>query len=226
MKRIYLSGPMSGLPEHNFPAFNAEAARLRALGYDVVNPVDINPDPGKSWHECLRADLAALLTCDTLALLPGWQGSTGAHLEMHVAHRIAMPIVIAAEVGSVAKTASADAFPQAHRLALELECLLLSTKDIAAVSKWWDSATDALDQWREFCRESAAEFAAPDTWRVGDPTVDQVHLDDVKRVLRDLVATIDLHTDCMSNKIDREALDPWIERAEDLLGQTLEEIAP
>lgn len=98
MKRVYLSGPMSGLPDHNFPAFNAEAARLRALGYDVVNPVDINPDPGTPWHECLRHDLAALLTCDTLALLPGWQGSTGAHLEMHVAHRIAMPIVIAREI--------------------------------------------------------------------------------------------------------------------------------
>lgn len=98
MKRIYLSGPMTGIPEHNFPAFNAEAARLRAQGYDVVNPVDINPDPATSWHECLRHDLAALLTCDALALLPGWQGSTGAHLEMHVAHRIAMPIVIAAEI--------------------------------------------------------------------------------------------------------------------------------
>lgn len=98
MKRIYLSGPMSGIPEHNFPAFNAAAARLRALGYDVVNPVDINPDPGKSWHECLRADLLAMLTCDTLALLPGWQGSAGAHLEMNVAHRIAMPIAIAAEI--------------------------------------------------------------------------------------------------------------------------------
>lgn len=98
MKRIYLSGPMTGIQDHNFPAFNAEAGRLRALGYDVVNPVDINPDPATPWHECLRHDLAALLTCDTLALLPGWQGSTGAHLEMHVAHRIAMPIVIAIEI--------------------------------------------------------------------------------------------------------------------------------
>lgn len=98
MKRIYLSGPMTGIPERNFPAFNAEADRLRALGYDVVNPVDINPDPATPWHECLRHDLAALLTCDALALLPGWQGSTGAHLEMHVAHRIAMPIVIAVEI--------------------------------------------------------------------------------------------------------------------------------
>ena len=33
MKRIYLSGPMSSLPELNFPAFHAEAARLRALGF-------------------------------------------------------------------------------------------------------------------------------------------------------------------------------------------------
>lgn len=119
----------------------------------------------------------------------------------------------------------ADAFPQAHRLALELECLLLGTKDTAAVSTWWDSATDALDQWHTFCRENlSAEIATPGAWRVGDPSVDQVHLGDVKAALRDLVATIDLYTDCMSNKIDREALDPWIERAEDLLGQTLEEI--
>ena len=43
-----------------------------------------------------------------------------------------------------------DAFPQAHRLALELECLILSCKDTVAVSKWWDSANEALEQWREF----------------------------------------------------------------------------
>jgi len=98
MKRIYLSGPMSGMPEHNFPAFNAEAARLRALGYDVVNPVDINPDPGVTWHQCLRNDLQALLTCDTLALLDGWMVSQGAHLELHVAHRVGMRIVEARQI--------------------------------------------------------------------------------------------------------------------------------
>ncbi|MCZ7655550.1 MAG: DUF4406 domain-containing protein [Rhodocyclaceae bacterium] len=98
MKRIYLSGPMSGMPEHNFPAFNAEAARLRALGYDVVNPVDINPDPGVTWHQCLRSDLQALLTCGTLALLDGWMVSQGAHLELHVAHRVGMRIVEARQI--------------------------------------------------------------------------------------------------------------------------------
>lgn len=98
MKRIYISGPMTGMPDLNFPAFHAEAARLSALGYQVVNPAEINPDPGMSWHECMRRDLRALLDFDALALLEGWQKSAGAHLEMHVAHRIGMEIVIAREV--------------------------------------------------------------------------------------------------------------------------------
>lgn len=42
-----------------------------------------------------------------------------------------------------------DYFSDACRLALELECLLLDTKDIAAASKWWNSAIEALDQHRE-----------------------------------------------------------------------------
>lgn len=36
----------------------------------------------------------------------------------------------------------------------------------------------------------------------------------IAQALRDLIETIDLHTDCMDGQIDREALDPWIERAE------------
>lgn len=92
MKRIYISGAMSGIPEHNFPAFNAEAARLRALGYEVVNPAEVNPDVALSWHECLRQDIKLLCDCDTLALLPGWEHSQGAHLELHIAHRLGMTI--------------------------------------------------------------------------------------------------------------------------------------
>jgi hypothetical protein len=92
VKRIYISGAMSGVPEHNFPAFNAEAARLRALGYEVVNPAEVNPDVALSWHECLRQDIKLLCDCDTLALLPGWEHSQGAHLELHIAHRLGMTI--------------------------------------------------------------------------------------------------------------------------------------
>ena len=52
-----------------------------------------------------------------------------------------------------------DVFPVAHRMALELECLLLSCTDTAAQAKWWDSAHEALEQWREFCREDSTHNA-------------------------------------------------------------------
>ncbi|MDG2617713.1 hypothetical protein P7L53_15845 [Thermoleptolyngbya sichuanensis XZ-Cy5] len=42
-----------------------------------------------------------------------------------------------------------DFFTPGARLALELECLLLETRDTAAVSKWWDSAHEALEMWRD-----------------------------------------------------------------------------
>jgi len=91
--RVYLSGPMSGLPEHNFPAFHAHAQLLRAAGHDVVNPADLNPDPGKSWEECLRTDLRELCSCEAIALMPGWERSKGANLELHVAHRLGLEVI-------------------------------------------------------------------------------------------------------------------------------------
>lgn len=87
MKRIYISGPMTGLPEYNFPAFTAEAERLRGLGFDVVNPAEINPDGG-TWEECMRRDVALLVTCDHVATLPGWDKSQGAQLEVYIADRL------------------------------------------------------------------------------------------------------------------------------------------
>ena len=95
---IYLSGPMTGLPGHNFPAFHAEAARLRALGYTVVNPAEINHVRPGDWHQCLRADLKALLDCDAIVLLDGWETSQGAHLELHVAHRVGLEVLQAREL--------------------------------------------------------------------------------------------------------------------------------
>ena len=57
--RIYLSGPMSGWPDLNFPAFHAAAALLRGQGFEVVNPAEINPDATLDWHACMRADIKA-----------------------------------------------------------------------------------------------------------------------------------------------------------------------
>lgn len=89
-RRIYLAGPMTGLPNLNFPAFHAEATRLRALGYDVVNPAEINTDPGADWSGCMRKDIAALVTCDEIALLDGWMASKGAQLERTIGQALGM----------------------------------------------------------------------------------------------------------------------------------------
>jgi chromosome segregation ATPase len=50
------------------------------------------------------------------------------------------------------------AWAQAHRLALELECLIMDTKDNAVVSKWWDSAFEAIEEYSKL-KPGAAEDA-------------------------------------------------------------------
>ena len=93
----YIAGPMSGLPELNFPAFHAKAAELRAQGFDAVNPAEINADPAAGWNACMRADIAQLVTCDGVVLLPGWERSRGASLEAHIAHALGMALVYPGE---------------------------------------------------------------------------------------------------------------------------------
>lgn len=98
MKRIYISGPITGMPGKNALAFDAASLRLLSLGYDVVNPIDLCPDPDATWAECMRIDIAALVTCNAVALLPGWQQSRGAQLEAHIARQLGMRVMVASEV--------------------------------------------------------------------------------------------------------------------------------
>ena len=92
MKRIYLSGPMTGLPGLNFAAFHTMTTNLRAGGHTVTNPAELNPDGG-TWNDCMRRDIAALMDCDTVATLPGWEHSKGARLEVLIAERLGMTVV-------------------------------------------------------------------------------------------------------------------------------------
>jgi len=85
MSRIYIAGPMTGYQELNFPAFHAAAKSLRAQGHDAVNPAEINADPSADWTDCMRADIAQLVTCDAIVLLPEWEKSKGAMLEHSIA---------------------------------------------------------------------------------------------------------------------------------------------
>lgn len=97
MTRIYVCGPMTGLPDFNYPAFAAETTRLRALGYDVVSPAEINPTGG-TWQECMKKDIAQLMSCDLLVWLPGWSSSRGAMIETNLARELEIKTVMAASI--------------------------------------------------------------------------------------------------------------------------------
>lgn len=90
--RVYLAGPMSGIEQLNFPVFHHVTGKLRAMGFDVINPAEINIDPAAGWAACMRADIPQLLTCDAIALLPGWHDSRGATLEHHIAAQLGMAV--------------------------------------------------------------------------------------------------------------------------------------
>jgi DNA-binding CsgD family transcriptional regulator len=90
--RWYLAGPMTGIHDLNFPAFHRHAAKLRAEGLEVINPAEINADKQMAWGDCMRADIAALVTCEGIALMPDWTFSNGATLEHHIAERLGMKV--------------------------------------------------------------------------------------------------------------------------------------
>jgi len=99
--KIYIAGPMTGIPEFNFPAFRAAAARLRAEGHEVINPAEIVTDTTVSWEACMRADIRELVACDAIYLLPGFEGSRGARLERHIALELGMTAMYAADSTAV-----------------------------------------------------------------------------------------------------------------------------
>ena len=91
---VYLAGPMTGYPEHNFPEFNRVAAYLRdVLEFNVLNPAEnFGGNPDHSRRVYFAADTDMLLLADTLVLLPDWQHSFGAVLEVAIAQRLGLAI--------------------------------------------------------------------------------------------------------------------------------------
>lgn len=93
MKRVYISGPMTGLPDFNYPAFKAAAELLRAKGIEVENPAE-NPIPDcGSWAGYMRFALVQICRCDAVFMLPGWEKSKGARLELHVAQQLGLQVL-------------------------------------------------------------------------------------------------------------------------------------
>lgn len=100
MKRVYLSGPMSNYPDYNYPAFHAAAAKWRAKGFEVENPAEhFNGDQGLPKSQYMRSDIMALLNVEAVIVLPGWEQSEGASLEVAIANALALPVFDATRPG-------------------------------------------------------------------------------------------------------------------------------
>lgn len=101
--KIYLAGPMRGLPYFNHTTFNEYAAALRKLGHEVFNPVESTenlygagiyarhpkgdePEAGIDGRKVFFLDLEFICKhAEAIAMLPGWENSKGARAEHAVA---------------------------------------------------------------------------------------------------------------------------------------------
>ena len=83
--KIYLAGPMSGLPDFNYPEFERVARKLRADGLDILSSHECVNDTSTPWETCMKIDMKQMLDCDAIAVLSGWEWSRGATVEMLVA---------------------------------------------------------------------------------------------------------------------------------------------
>jgi hypothetical protein len=128
--KVYTAGPMTGIPQFNFPAFDAAAAELRAAGYEVISPAELDdpvdraaalasPDGSalsygtgvkKTWGEFLARDVRLLADdgVEAIFVLPGWEKSRGARLETFVGFLCGIPILhLAGNKVSMARLAMA-----------------------------------------------------------------------------------------------------------------------
>lgn len=102
-RRIYIAGPMRGHFQFNFDAFDSARDHLKEHGWNVVSPADLDRengfDPSRlpdnfDWmtvpddfnlEDAIRRDVEAILQCDAIYMLKGWEDSKGATAEKSLA---------------------------------------------------------------------------------------------------------------------------------------------
>lgn len=120
VRKVYVAGPMTGYPQFNIPAFVRMAERLRRDGVEVVSPVErdsnavreaalASPDgklgpgdsiAGETWGQILARDVTIIADeVDGVVVLPNWEKSKGARLEVFTALLCKKPIYLDAHWG-------------------------------------------------------------------------------------------------------------------------------
>ena len=104
---VYPSGPMTGYLLSNFPAFDEARDYAVSRGMEVVSPADLDrfagydptrgdvipPEEQAAFRaQAMRRDMAAISRCTSLWLLPGWENSPGARMELGWARDLELKI--------------------------------------------------------------------------------------------------------------------------------------
>lgn len=72
-KKVYISGPITGMPMGNIQSFLEYELELTRQGHFAVNPHNIDHENSKSKEESINIDHEALVKCDEIHFLPGWE---------------------------------------------------------------------------------------------------------------------------------------------------------
>ncbi|HAT3921239.1 TPA: DUF4406 domain-containing protein [Kluyvera ascorbata] len=93
--KVYIAGPMSGLPNFNRAAFNHAHFHLWSKGHVVLNPA-LLPD-GLTQPQYMDICLAMLRCAHAIYLLDGWEKSAGARAEKALAEKLSLEIMYQSE---------------------------------------------------------------------------------------------------------------------------------
>lgn len=93
VKKVFISGPMTGYENFNREAFNGAETALRMAGFSVFNPAWLDFDDFWDYKDIMDIDLEALKHCDYIYQLDGWEQSEGACIEWEYAKKAGIKIV-------------------------------------------------------------------------------------------------------------------------------------
>jgi len=90
---VYIAGPMSGHADNNYPSFHfAEEHLVMKFGCEILNPAR-HPD-GLAYVTYMRMAMEMIERATVLVMLPGYNHSTGATIELTVARKSGIQVFL------------------------------------------------------------------------------------------------------------------------------------
>lgn len=93
IKLVYLSGAITGKPNNNSEAFSKTENTIRTQSIRIINPLQLDHSECAVWSDYMREDIKALMDCDYIYMLKGYENSAGAKIELAIAQAIGIKVI-------------------------------------------------------------------------------------------------------------------------------------